>query len=406
MKPARQRDPRRPRRHVARAAPHDVGEIFRRKGRREEEIPHRRQVVVDAEEDVRLALAQHLQRMFVVLGAHEAKAQSERLAERLQKARIDALGHALFQTVAEERLMSADVDDAQVGRRRQVGVFRRIEAHELVLRPIEKGLAQIRLEAWIDPFRIKDRIAEVLQQTFPLLRRDELRGHERHAQEQLLSVLSTARAVQDGVDLAPRKRPVQRLGGLMLDDVDAHALLAHERRQRIGIQAVLEHADPHVGEHGGVVRLKGGILAHIEGEDRIRRAIHAEGERSFVTGHLARREVHVDAPLAQHLARRPLVHLQIFVLPARAARHLVEVALRKVEQQPLGRSVGKGRDIKTADAQHGRRIHRMEQTLRRKQHEQDEKKDDAAAHDGIHFQHLSCSSRTNRPMYSLTLTIV
>ena len=56
--------------------------------------------------------------MFVVLGAHEAKAQSERLAERLQKARIDALGHALFQTVAEERLMSADVDDAQVGRGR------------------------------------------------------------------------------------------------------------------------------------------------------------------------------------------------------------------------------------------------------------------------------------------------
>ena len=177
--------------------------------------------------------------MFVVLGAHEAKAQSERLAERLQKARIDALGHALFQTVAEERLMSADVDDAQVGRGRQVGVFRRIEAHELVLRPIEKGLAQIRLEARIDSFRVKDRIAEVLQQTFPLLRRDELRGHERHAQEQLLSILLTARTVQDGVDFATRKRLVQRLGGLMLDDVDAHALLAHERRQRIGIQAVI-----------------------------------------------------------------------------------------------------------------------------------------------------------------------
>ena len=239
MKPARQRDPRRPRRQVARAAPHDVGKIFRRKGRREEEILHRRHVVVDAEEDVRLALAQHFQRMFVVLGAHEAKAQSERLAERLQKARIDALGHALFQTVAEERLVSADVDDAQVGRGRQVGIFRRIEAHELVLRPIEKGLAQIRLEARIDSFRVKDRIAEVLQQTFPLLRRDELRGHEHHAQEQLLSILLTARTVQDGVDFATRKRLVQRLGGLMLDDVDAHALLAHERRQRIGIQAVI-----------------------------------------------------------------------------------------------------------------------------------------------------------------------
>ena len=190
VKPARQRDPRRPRRHVARAAPHDVGEIFRRKGRREEEIPHRRQVVVNAEEDVRLALAQHLQRMFVVLGAHETKAQAELLAERLQKARIDACGHAVFQTVAEERLMSANIDNAQVGRGRQVGVFRRIEAHELVLRPIEKGLAQIRLEARIDPFRIKDRIAEVLQQTFPLLRRDELRGHERHAQQKLFPVLS------------------------------------------------------------------------------------------------------------------------------------------------------------------------------------------------------------------------
>ena len=342
VKPARQCDPRCPRRHVARAAPHNVGEIFRRKGRREEEIPHRRQVVVDAEEDVRLALAQHLQSMFVVLGAHEAKAQAERLAERLQNARIDALGHTFFQTVAEERLMAADVDDAQVGRGCQVGIFRRIEAHELVLRPIEKGLAQIRLETRIDPFRIKNRIAEIFQQPFPLLRRDELRGHKRHAQEQLLSVLSTARAVQNGVDFAPRERLVQPLGGLMLDDVYAHALLAHERRQRIGIQAVLKHADPHVGEHGGVVRLKGGVLTHIEGENRIRRAVHTEGERTFVTGHLARREVHVDAPFAQHLARHPLVHLHIFVLPARAARYLVEITLRVVEQQPLGRTVGKG----------------------------------------------------------------
>ena len=50
------------------------------------------------------------------------------------------------------------------------------------------------------------------------------------------------------------------------------------------------------------------------------------------------------------------------------------------------------------DAQHGRRIHRMEQTLRRKQHDKGKEKDDAAAHDGIHFQHLSYGHQTNRLM--------
>ena len=292
--------------------------------------------------------------------------------------------------------MAAHIGDAQHGRRGQVGFLRRGEAHELRPRPVEEHLAQLRLEARVDPPRVQDDVAEVLQQPLPLLRREEPRRQERHAQEQLLVVPPAARAVYDGVDLPQEQRLVKLVGRLVHHGVGTNALLAPERRERVGVQIGVQHADLLVVERGRLVRRERRILHRVDAEDRIRSALRAQGKLRLVGPHLLRGKVHVNASLPEHLARCPLVHRHILVLPARAARDLVEVVPRIADQQPLRRVVGKVGDVETADAQQGRRLLRKQRTARHKQHEHN-KKNAAAAREQTHSQHLSCDPPDESP---------
>ena len=171
--------------------------------------------------------------MVVVLSTHEAKAQVEFFTDRLQDARINALGNAIFETFAEERRVPADIRDAQDRRVRQIRRLLGSKAHDLALCTIEEHLRQIRFKTGIDGLRIVDKITEVFDQPLTMLRREEAGGQERCAHQERLAIALLRRTIRDGIDCAVGKRLVQLVGRRVLQDLHRDSFVAQERNDSI-----------------------------------------------------------------------------------------------------------------------------------------------------------------------------
>ena len=419
-KPARHSHAHLALRQIAHAAAYDIGKRLTDKGRRKTHILHGRQVVVDTEEEIRLPLPQHLQRLLIIRSAHELKGKADRLAHRLQHIRIDAVRHPFLYMLAKKRRMAADIDDAQGRLLLPVVIFLRRKAHELALRPVEKQLAQMRLKARVDRLRAVNGLAEIPQKPCALVRRHETCGKECQAQQHFLLLPLVAYGVDDRIDLPTSQRLVHLLRALIRLRLDLDSLVAHKRLQRCRMGSGRQNADAHPLKRSRLILHNIPVAAHIEGKHGERRLASAVDKALSVMDCLLR-EIEIDLPCLQHLAGRPLFHRHIFVLPAGTACNFVEIRLRIGEEKPLRRIIRKGREIRAADAQHRRRPHSKKSPSRHEGHQKDELQNHDEPQYPIHFPtplllHAYCSQPraftascrppwSNRPKNDIFLTI-